>query len=371
MIIRFKSLLLSSLFLILVSTTYAWGPDGHAMVGRIAMRYLQPDVRKNVLKLLGKMSVDTAANWMDIIKSNHDYDFMRTWHYVDVERGQEYKETSKDNMLNRLQLTYNELLHKKILCTPQIKMDLLIMMHLVGDLGMPLHTGFEDDLGGNKVMVQYDSIKTHNLHWFWDEDIIRLTKITDTDCIAWYDQYKNIETEPINFYDWMLDSHALVSDVYDFKGFELTDEYLAKNKIVVEKQLMKSGLRLAAVLNILFASPADILDYASMARKTKNGVLLSEAVAAVGKKAIVFGRVTNVKVSAKTTQLIITDENEKNELAVVVFLGDYAKFSEPPAQLFKNQNISVKGKIQMFNGKPEILVDNPDDISVIGKKARN
>ena len=66
------------------------------------------------------------------------------------------------------------------MCDEQVKMDLYILLHLMRDLHMPLRTGYDDDLGGNKVIVQFDTLKNHNLHRFWDEDIIRLTEITDT-----------------------------------------------------------------------------------------------------------------------------------------------------------------------------------------------
>ncbi len=134
------------------------------------------------------MSINTAANWMDIMKSNANYDFMRSWHYVDFPKGQAYINLNNDNILNRLILTYNELQHKKVLCVAQIRTDLYILLHLMGDLHMPLHTGYDDDLGGNKIMVQYDTLKTHNLHRFWDEDIIGLTGITDADCFQYYDK---------------------------------------------------------------------------------------------------------------------------------------------------------------------------------------
>lgn len=151
--------------------SFAWGTEGHAIVGRIAMRYVHDDVKQNIYRLLGNMSIDTAANWMDQVKGNADYDFMRTWHYVDFPKGQPYLNSNHENILNRLILTYSELQHKKVLGNDQIRTDLYILLHLMGDLHMPLHTGYDKDLGGNKIIVQFDTIKTHNLHRFWDEDI--------------------------------------------------------------------------------------------------------------------------------------------------------------------------------------------------------
>lgn len=347
------------------SSAIAWGPEGHAMVARIAMRYLKPGVKQNILRILGSMSVDTAANWMDIVRSNHDYDFMKTWHYADVPRGEVYRETTQENMLNRLNYTYNELLHKKILCDQQVKMDLQILIHLVGDETMPLHAAYENDLGGNKVTVQYDTSKNLNLHWFWDENIIQFTKMQESDCLRWYDELKRNATEPIDFYGWMMDSHSLVDAVYDFKGNIITKEYLQKNKIVVQKQIMKGGLRLANVLNALFEPDAAVLDYNTIAKKYSNGVSLQQAAGMEGSDVTVAGRVTEVKTSEKITQLILTDENGQNELQAVIFARDNEKFTENPADLFKNKNVLVKGKVKIFKGKPEIVIENASDISIL------
>ena len=126
----FKRGLLIISFIIISKCSFAWGPEGHTIVARLALKIVNDDVRQNVLNYLGSMSIDTAANWMDIMKSNTDYDFMRPWHYVDFAKGTTYKPSNDENILNRLQITYNELLHKSTLCDAQIKTDLLILLYL-------------------------------------------------------------------------------------------------------------------------------------------------------------------------------------------------------------------------------------------------
>lgn len=207
----------STLFLFHTSNAFAWGPEGHAIVGRLTLHYLPPDARQNVLNILNGMPIDTAANWMDNIKSNPDYDFMRPWHYLDAPKGEAYTEKFGDNLLNRLRLTHEELEHKKIYCTDQVKLDLLIMIHLVGDMHMPLHAGYKEDFGGNTIMVQYDTLKNHNLHRFWDEDIIDLMHVTDADCIA-LAQGDKLPYIPVDFIDWLQDSRSLLNDVLIIKG---------------------------------------------------------------------------------------------------------------------------------------------------------
>ncbi len=342
----------------------AWGPEGHAIVGRLALRFVKEDVRKNVLDLLGKMPVDTAANWMDIMKSNTDYDFMRSWHYVDFPKGQTYQPTNTDNIVNRLLLSYNELTHKKLLCTDQVRTDLYILLHLMGDLHMPLHTGYDEDLGGNKVTVQYGTLKDHNLHRFWDEDIIDLKKITDADCLKHLSTYPDT-VKSVDFMKWMNESRLLLPEVYNFKGYQIDDAYLNKNKIVVEQQLLLAGLRLAAVLNKLFFTSAPEVNFQALTSGFKNGIDVKESINNIGKKVTVCAKVFSIRSTAAITQINIGGKFPNTPLTVVIFGKSYANFQGNPEDLFKDKNICVKGKIEEYKGKAQIIVENPEDITTL------
>ena len=342
----------------------AWGPEGHAMVGRLAMRFVKDDVRKNVLQLLGNMSIDTATNWMDIMRSNADYDFMRTWHYVNFAKGQAYQASNTDNIVNRLQLAYNELSHKQILCTDQVRMDLFVLLHLMGDLHMPLHAGYDDDLGGNKVIVQYGTLKTHNLHRFWDEDIIALKKITDADCIKHLDRFPDT-VKAIDFMQWMNESRQLLPEVYAFNDFTIEDAYLNKNKIVVEKQLLLAGLRLAAILDKVFYTATPELDFATLTAKFKNGIDVRTAINNIGNKVTVCAKVFSVRSTAAITQINIGGRFPNTPLTIVIFGKSYANFKGNPEDLFKDKNICVKGKIEEYKGKAQIIIEDPKDITTL------
>ena len=350
------------LFMSLSSTSSAWGPEGHAIVGRIALKYVNDDVRKNVLVILGKMSIDTAANWMDIMKSNADYDFMRPWHYLDFPKGEVYTSSNKENILNRLILTYKELQHKNLLCDDQTRADLLILLHLMGDLHMPLHTGYDDDLGGNKVIVQYDTIKTHNLHRFWDEDIISLGKIKEDDCTKYYSSFKDQLSQPVDFEKWMRETRSLLPNVYDFSGFMLDDAYLQKNKVIVEKQLLLAGLRLAAVLNKLFASPPAAMNQLDLKNKFKNLIDAGNAINYLGKNVTVCERVYAVRSTNTITQINLGGKFPNNPITIVIFAKSYANFKGNIEDMYKDKNICVKGKVQEYKGKAQIIVESPENI---------
>ena len=359
-----KRVLLATMLFISAASARAWGPEGHAIVGRLAMQFVNADVRKNVLFILGNTSIDTAANWMDIIKSNSDYDFMRSWHYLDFAKGKTYEVNNADNIINRLLITYNELGHKKTLCSDQIRTDLFILLHLMGDLHMPLHTGYDDDLGGNKVTVQYDTIKTHNLHRFWDEDIIALTKITDDDCMQLYKSGFTDSVKDIDFVKWMQGSRSLLPGVYDFEGFLLPKSYLTKNKVVVERQLLLAGLRLAKILEVLFASSAPAIDYNAATKNYKNGINIKDAAKYIDKNVAVCAPVGNIKSSEKITQIYLLDQDGNTGITAIIFGKNYSLFPAPPTTLYKNKNVCVKGKVELYNGKTQIIVNRPEDITV-------
>ena len=54
--------------------------------------------------------------------------------------------------------------------------NLKVIFHLIGDLHQPLHTGYASDRGGNTKSVRYFN-KSTNLHYVWDELIIKSEKI--------------------------------------------------------------------------------------------------------------------------------------------------------------------------------------------------
>ena len=342
---------------------FAWGTEGHAIVGRLALQMVTPETRQNVMKILEGMSIDTATNWMDIVRSNSDYDFMKSWHYVDYPKGSQYQVTNGDNIVNRLLWTYKELENKKVLCDEQIKMDLYVILHLMGDLHMPLHTGYDDDLGGNKVMVQYDTLKTHNLHKFWDEDIIRLTGITDASVLKQNTIPSNSKSQ-VDFMAWMNESRGLLKDVYNYEGFILDKKYMEMSKVIVEKQLYLAALRLALILNKLFPIPTPTINFKEAGKDYKNLVEAKEAVNYVSKSITVCSRIYGIRSTEKITQINIEAPFPNSPFTIIIFAYSYNKFPQPIAEYYKDKNICVKGKVELYKDKPQIIIDNPEDIII-------
>ena len=65
---------------------FAWGKRGHGIVAEIAFYNLDDATKTKVKKYIGDMSIEQAANWMDDVRSDHKYDYMKPWHYVNVDK---------------------------------------------------------------------------------------------------------------------------------------------------------------------------------------------------------------------------------------------------------------------------------------------
>ena len=191
---------------------------------------------------------------MDDVRGDHSYDYMKTWHYVNMEKGKGYEPTKDGNIINALNKAIGELEHRENMSKDDIRKDLMIIFHLVGDLHMPLHVGYEEDKGGNSIQVKYLDHDA-NLHRVWDTEIIESEKITINDCLL---QLRNFNSEEIAGFkkidveNWTHEPRALLSNVYAFKNNTIDRAYLDRNKKIVEMQLLIAGIRLSAVLEQVF-----------------------------------------------------------------------------------------------------------------------
>lgn len=230
----------------------AWGKKGHGIVAEIAFSMLDTNTKQFVYKYLNGMSIEDAATWMDDVRSDHSYDYMKTWHYVNIEKGKEYEANKDANIINALHNAIDELSHKSNLSTEEIRKDVLVIFHLVGDFHMPLHVGYGIDKGGNDVKVKYLG-RPSNLHRVWDTDIIESEKISTDDCLALFKKYSKKEVahlQEIDIENWISEPRPLLDRVYNFNQstMEIDQAYIDRNKAAIEQQLLVAGIRLAAVL---------------------------------------------------------------------------------------------------------------------------
>lgn len=260
--IKMKKIVLLTVACILVnmSSALAWGNKGHKIVAKLAKVYLNKGVADSVQYYLGETSFEDASVWMDEVRSDHAYDYLKPMHYVNVEKDKTYVTVSDPNIINELDRVMKALQNRKGMAKEEVKKNIMELFHLVGDLHQPLHAGYSGDKGGNAVEVDFLGYQS-NLHKVWDTNIIEEQKITVDNCTAYVNTLSvkdKSAIQEINTITWLNDSRELLGAAYAFKNNTIDQNYVVNNTPVVEKQLSKAGLRLAGTLNQLFGAEGKI-----------------------------------------------------------------------------------------------------------------
>jgi hypothetical protein len=290
------------LALAILTTTapaWSWGTAGHHIVALIAEPRLSPQVREKISKLLmdGKYSLVDISTCADLLRDTRPGqarpgdEMCRTlagqvppanalWHYIDIPVPTKSKTLDpfcpEGNCVTARIKSFSEILRTSG-DDAQKRQALLFLVHFLGDIHQPLHSAERAcDRGGNSERVNFlmngDKRPNLTLHSVWDSQEVELlmkdSKITDervyaaalissihpgkakkwarasADQIAW-ESYKlaikNAYTG-IPYQDFCNNQKPppIVTD--------LTPHYEENGTKIVREQLMKAGVRLAAIL---------------------------------------------------------------------------------------------------------------------------
>lgn len=240
----------------------AWGMLGHRIVGQIADSYLTRQAKKEIFKILGTESIAMTSTWPDFIRSDPDYSYLNPWHYINLKPGLDETVLKTYLATDTVTDAYTKInwltgqLKNKGLEQDKKVLYLRLLIHIVGDIHQPLHTGRFDDLGGNKIKVLWLN-NPFNLHQVWDDRLIEFQQLSYTEYTNAINhttkaERKEWQAEPVS--EWIWQSYQLVEKIYaDVKPDDkLGNLYNFKNIGVVNQQLLKGGVHLAGLLNEIF-----------------------------------------------------------------------------------------------------------------------
>jgi hypothetical protein len=270
---------------------FAWGDEGHQVVGLIAQSFLETDVRKRINALLAADTDDltahdiaSATTWADKYRdANFEGSRAKTrqWHFTDIEitAPDLHKACfnhpalpsgtvasngpAADCVVDKIDQFAAELADPKTDAEEQV-VALKFLLHFVGDLHQPLHSSDDNDRGGNGKKVSANGFRDGNLHHYWDSEFVALLE-TDAKSIA-SDLIGHISKAQINTWqvgspaDWAMesfkvakaDTYGLLPEPSSRGSYRLTDKYITTATDDVALQLSRAGVRLAFVLNKAF-----------------------------------------------------------------------------------------------------------------------
>jgi hypothetical protein len=260
---KLKNLAIALAFVSAPIAANAWGVLGHRIVGEIADSYLTPNARKAVKQILGNETLAMSANWADFIKSDSSYNYLNSWHYVNLPVGLDRAGVSAylDNFNEpNVYKQANEMI--ALLKNPKTPADkkqfaMRVLVHLVGDMHQPMHTARKEDLGGNKIYVTWFGQRS-NLHRVWDEQLIDFQQLSYTE----YTKAINFATPQqlaswngANMKDCIFESYEICNKIYatgikndDKLSYRYNFEWIE----TLNQQLLKGGVRLAKILNEIY-----------------------------------------------------------------------------------------------------------------------
>lgn len=239
----------------------AWGQKGHDVTAYIAECHLAPAAAARIDRVLDGHSPVYYANWLDNASHTPEYAFTKTWHYRNVDQG-ETPATAPRNPQGDVLEAVERLtarLKQGGLTPDEEARDLKMLIHLVGDLHCPMHAGRLSDLGGNRRPVLFFARET-NLHSVWDNKLPEAAhRWSYTEWQREIDRLPAGEAAAVAAgtpADWFEETHAVCEEIYDStpEGAKISYDYIARYAPVVERQLLRGGLRLARLLNDIYGS---------------------------------------------------------------------------------------------------------------------
>jgi hypothetical protein len=280
------STLLVAIALCFTSAAYAWGTKAHLVIGMLAEERLTPVARNAVNEILADSDLASATLWADEMRGSPDNrefwaNYAANWHYVNIPETGDYNTSEKNPrgdaytamqtfvailqddpvpsgpILEGLRFYFDEFDPQ----APEVKQFALkFLLHILGDLQQPLHSGFAEDRGGNQVALQWFG-EPANLHSLWDTLLVEQQNRSAEEIRRRLSERigrtpaSDIRTmESAGPLVWMQESQRLLERIYGKHSGtnNFGDAYAAEFVPTVEAQLVKGGLRTAYFLNSIF-----------------------------------------------------------------------------------------------------------------------
>jgi hypothetical protein len=251
--------LLAGLLVMVTPDAGAWGYQGHAQVGRIALSLVDEKAGLYLQGILGTdvlPASDEACSWPDVVRETPEWEWSAPQHYVNMPRASSEYERERDCPTG-LCVTESIKKYADQLSDPRLGQEqhwqaYAWLCHLVGDVHQPLHTGYKDDRGANYVKISFNG-EEGDLHQFWDRLLIqdRIGKSGEWPQTAPGDLTGRLSTtwNPVEADEWTTESHRLVKTVAYPEDTNIQPEFADRSWLIIQDQVQTAGYRLGRILN--------------------------------------------------------------------------------------------------------------------------
>jgi len=261
----------------------AWGDYAHRQTARIAAANVSPQVRAKIRALLARerelgtpdcplATIEDASVWADCVRrESWRWGYTAAWHYRTAPICKPFD--PKANCAGGNCVTAQIVRSHRILADERlpaaIRLEALaLMVHFAGDVHMPLHSGDNDDQGGNARRAAYGIKPGLNLHWIWDGPLAERAISDPADpVVRRYSSAERAEMAGGTPDDWGRESWEIARSFVYPTAFDtddvcasplpaeatLSQDDIARAVPIARRRVVEAGLRIAALLESAFA----------------------------------------------------------------------------------------------------------------------
>ena len=261
----------------------AWGDYAHRQTAAIAEANVSPQVRAKIRALLARAkdlgtpdcplaTLQDASVWADCVRNDSwRWGYTAAWHYRTAPICQAFDPRANcagGNCVTAQIARAHRILADERLPAPIRLEALAFLVHFAGDVHMPLHSGDNEDRGGNDREADYGIIPSLNLHWIWDGPLAERAISDPADPVV--RRYPPAERAALGGGtpdDWGRESWEIArSFVYPTafhtenlcdgtlpKKTALTQEDIVRGMPIARRRVQQAGVRIADLLESAFA----------------------------------------------------------------------------------------------------------------------
>ena len=272
-----------ALVVMLPAPARAWGFYAHRKTAAIAEANVSPQVRAKIARLIRSepalgtpecplKSLEDAAVWADCIRGEGwRWGYTAAWHYRTAPVCQAFNPRANcagGNCVTAQVTRAHRMLADESLPAAIRLEALAFMVHFAGDVHMPLHSGDNEDRGGNDRKADYGIRPGYNLHSIWDGPLAERAISDPADpVVRRYSPAERAELSGGSPDDWGRESWEIARsfvyptafDTEDVCAAPLPDETALSQEDIIrgvpiaKRRVQQAGLRIADLLESAFA----------------------------------------------------------------------------------------------------------------------
>lgn len=260
----------------------AWSFYAHRKTAEIALANVSPEVRAKIRALLVHAkdlgtpqcpirNLEDAAVWADCIRAEGwRWGYTGAWHYrtAPICKAFDPRANCAGGNCVTAQITRTHRILADESLPPAVRLEALaFMVHFAGDVHNPLHSGDNEDQGGNQVKADYGIKPGYSLHAIWDNPLAERAISDPADPVA--RRYTAEERKTLaggTPDDWGRESWEIARSFVYPTAFDtddvcarplperaaLSQEDIVRAVPVARQRVVQAGLRIADLLDSAF-----------------------------------------------------------------------------------------------------------------------